>query len=463
MAYGVRHEDLLTPEPIDDEALEQLFQPVNFGIAQSAIPGAASVLIEELNESERNEVLERRRLVAQAPTPGEPTNAVGLALSGGGIRSATFSLGVVQVLVDRGLFKDIDFLSTVSGGGYTGSLISSQLRNSRDGDAHALGSPEGPDSDEIGNVRRRAQFLAITGLRDAWARVFKTIAGMFLNWSAPLFLIGLIAAVMAWAGNKLLSGDGSLLDTLAFSVKGFAAITLIVIPLYGLALRSSGRRAESAMSWVLGVSSFLLAACMLLWGLEALYGYWSSSRDDLLAPGHVGSTGGLLALAAAAGPAILRFIPWLRRPGTRALVLRALLILASIAVPLVGVAVYFWTRSLAESPQNWWIPLSATLAFGVTAFYCLDINRTSLHQMYRDGLNRTFVAPNGPVDDATLKLTELNRGRRCALPPHQHHREPSRKQETAASGTRMRLLSLLETLDGVACYGIRAHEKVESR
>ena len=43
----------------------------------------------------------------------------GLALSGGGIRSATFALGVLQALAKRGLLSKIDYLSTVSGGGAT--------------------------------------------------------------------------------------------------------------------------------------------------------------------------------------------------------------------------------------------------------------------------------------------------------------------------------------------------------
>lgn len=50
-------------------------------------------------------------------------NLVGLALSGGGIRSATFSLGIMQALVNRDLLKRFDYLSTVSGGGYIGSSI----------------------------------------------------------------------------------------------------------------------------------------------------------------------------------------------------------------------------------------------------------------------------------------------------------------------------------------------------
>ena len=47
----------------------------------------------------------------------------GLALSGGGIRSATFAFGVIQAFARKGILKQVDVLSTVSGGGYAGSLL----------------------------------------------------------------------------------------------------------------------------------------------------------------------------------------------------------------------------------------------------------------------------------------------------------------------------------------------------
>jgi hypothetical protein len=40
-----------------------------------------------------------------------------LCLSGGGIRSATFALGVLQGLAHLGVLNSFDYLSTVSGGG----------------------------------------------------------------------------------------------------------------------------------------------------------------------------------------------------------------------------------------------------------------------------------------------------------------------------------------------------------
>ena len=56
---------------------------------------------------------------------------VALCLSGGGIRSATFSLGVIQALARHGWLKKFTYLSTVSGGGYIGSWLSSWIRRTR--------------------------------------------------------------------------------------------------------------------------------------------------------------------------------------------------------------------------------------------------------------------------------------------------------------------------------------------
>lgn len=56
-----------------------------------------------------------------------------LCISGGGIRSATFGLGVLQGLARRGLLKHFDYLSTVSGGGYIGSWLSSWARRHPNG------------------------------------------------------------------------------------------------------------------------------------------------------------------------------------------------------------------------------------------------------------------------------------------------------------------------------------------
>lgn len=62
-----------------------------------------------------------------APVPTTKNNLVGLCLSGGGIRSATFNLGFLQALYKYHVLQRVDYLSTVSGGGYIGSCLTALL------------------------------------------------------------------------------------------------------------------------------------------------------------------------------------------------------------------------------------------------------------------------------------------------------------------------------------------------
>ena len=52
-----------------------------------------------------------------------------LCLSGGGIRSAIFGLGVLQGLARKNLLGQFDFLSTVSGGGFVGGWLTAWIKN----------------------------------------------------------------------------------------------------------------------------------------------------------------------------------------------------------------------------------------------------------------------------------------------------------------------------------------------
>lgn len=68
----------------------------------------------------------RRRQLGLEPIDQAPR--VGLALSGGGIRSATFCLGLLQALSASGALRRFDYLSTVSGGGYAAAFLGALLR-----------------------------------------------------------------------------------------------------------------------------------------------------------------------------------------------------------------------------------------------------------------------------------------------------------------------------------------------
>ena len=52
---------------------------------------------------------------------------VGLSLSGGGIRSASFSLGLIQSFYETGLLRQIDYVSSVSGGAYAAACLASEV------------------------------------------------------------------------------------------------------------------------------------------------------------------------------------------------------------------------------------------------------------------------------------------------------------------------------------------------
>ncbi|MBC7601648.1 MAG: hypothetical protein H7255_03190, partial [Ramlibacter sp.] len=66
---------------------------------------------------------ERKLALAEANVELSHERPWGLALSGGGIRSATFCFGLLKSLAANKLFHEFDLLSTVSGGGYIGSTI----------------------------------------------------------------------------------------------------------------------------------------------------------------------------------------------------------------------------------------------------------------------------------------------------------------------------------------------------
>ncbi|HKO35583.1 MAG TPA: patatin-like phospholipase family protein [Pyrinomonadaceae bacterium] len=78
---------------------------------------------------EQKEITTRRerQFYAREKDPDSSQDCVGLALSGGGIRSATFCLGFLQELNQLKLLRVFDYLSTVSGGGYVGGWWSAWL------------------------------------------------------------------------------------------------------------------------------------------------------------------------------------------------------------------------------------------------------------------------------------------------------------------------------------------------
>ena len=67
---------------------------------------------------------------------------IALCLSGGGIRSATFGLGLLQGLARKNLLARFDYLSTVSGGGYIGAWLSAWAHRGKPGDGGIIDASE---------------------------------------------------------------------------------------------------------------------------------------------------------------------------------------------------------------------------------------------------------------------------------------------------------------------------------
>jgi Patatin-like phospholipase len=143
-----------------------------------------------------------------------------LCLSGGGIRSATFNLGVLQGLADHRLLTRFHYLSTVSGGGYIGSWLSSWIRRHPEGAtgvakdlSRVAIDPQNPEVEPIQHLRRYTSYLtpAAGALSvDTWTLVATYFRNLLLNWTILLpFLVSVFvvprgieaAAVMRLPGD----------------------------------------------------------------------------------------------------------------------------------------------------------------------------------------------------------------------------------------------------------------------
>lgn len=88
----------------------------------------------------------------------------GIAFSGGGIRSATISLGLTEALAVHGRFYAFDMMSTVSGGGYFGSFLRS-LFIERPEDEGIL-KPDRANSDQRRKSRQRLADAVLLSVPD---------------------------------------------------------------------------------------------------------------------------------------------------------------------------------------------------------------------------------------------------------------------------------------------------------
>jgi len=154
----------------------------------------------------------------------EKMGLLGLAFSGGGIRSATFNLGVLQTLARYRVLERVDYLSTVSGGGYIGGWLAAWIQRNEDGvhgvadrlresvveDGAQAGNPTPAEPPEVSYLRKFSNYLTPKrGLSsgDTWSAVGIYVRNLFLNQLilCLLLLSGLLAVRALHAGLTLTS------------------------------------------------------------------------------------------------------------------------------------------------------------------------------------------------------------------------------------------------------------------
>ena len=170
----------------------------------------------------------RKHRLQRPPAPDQASDAAqdsyqraddarlfGLALSGGGIRSATFNLGVIQALAKLGLLRYVDYLSTVSGGGYIGAWMTawaSRRKSATQGAdypsgieriANMLGvglqgGTNGAEPQEVRSLREYSNFLtpkkSFFGA-DTWTSIAIFLRNLSLMQTVVILMLGLLLCV----------------------------------------------------------------------------------------------------------------------------------------------------------------------------------------------------------------------------------------------------------------------------
>jgi hypothetical protein len=203
-------------------------------------------------------------------------NASALCLSGGGIRSASFALGVIQALAthprtangDRvqkpedSLLAKFHYLSTVSGGGYIGSWLSAWVTRTGFADvwSNLVGRPKGSDIEPpaLAWLRSYSNYLTPKlGLTSAdfWAALAIVLRNLILNWM--VVLPALCLALLALKGFAIAVAWFSQFDPRSCAPWFFAAaaagcISLVVTLFFttrNRPTRGSSNAGQTAFLW----------------------------------------------------------------------------------------------------------------------------------------------------------------------------------------------------------------------
>ncbi|HJT19284.1 MAG TPA: patatin-like phospholipase family protein [Nitrospira sp.] len=235
-----------------------------------------------------------------------PQRRTALCLSGGGIRSATFGLGILQSLARLSLLTRFDYLSTVSGGGYIGSWLTAWIHRHPQGVAgvaNELARPpstvQGPEPQPVNWLRRYSNYLSpkLGALSvDSWTLLGTYLRNLTLNWlvlvpllAAALLVPRLMVSLVRWSPEEL-GLPGSLVQWmfaagLAAGVVGLAYLHAYRPSLEPLRSHELWKRYERQQWFLIAGFAPLLAADVLLIVAYAWYRNAGGQLEDLALAG----------------------------------------------------------------------------------------------------------------------------------------------------------------------------------
>ncbi|AVP99862.1 hypothetical protein C7S18_22975 [Ahniella affigens] len=359
----------------------------------------------------------------------ERTEVCGLALSGGGIRSATFALGILQGLQARGLLGDFDYLSSVSGGGYLSGYLSGGIARLRkdpgliDPGAEPTPKSSSEPPPEVADPEARARAAVFTGLsvpeRD-WVRWLRNNSKYLLNVSfrvpriAALLIYGLFENTLTLVGLAMLAGlCVTLLTPLSFLPWLAAGLGTGVLSYTALRPFISSNLRER---WWLDAAAVAVALLALgLLGIRAIDAIAEHIEALLIPSAGLGAFGSLFASAVAATHAY----PKLSKILTPKLLNLAALVLGPLLVLLIAVLTHALMEgdccnisalNMIRDRGDWLIPLflSTTTTVILIRAYFVDVNQGGLRSFYRSQLRSCYgVTPNPDGPQAEVPLSTL--------------------------------------------------------
>lgn len=206
---------------------------------------AEALAVERVHLKDRRKQLFTGR-AAQDSDEALNDSLFGICFSGGGIRSATFNLGILQGLAGQRMLKLADYLSTVSGGGYIGSwfhgVVSREpFKNPTNGDgktytdyqeylAEEDKNPGPSGQDPISFLRKYSNYLSPQlGLLSADSWVIGTIwlRNTILNQMILFLAIASVLMAALVVGNGLIlfdAGEYTIALALALAVVLFFVV-----------------------------------------------------------------------------------------------------------------------------------------------------------------------------------------------------------------------------------------------